>query len=46
MKYTKPEVAALGQAVRAIESTATSKNTPSQLDNGMYIKVPAYDLDE
>ncbi|MGD1079662.1 MAG: hypothetical protein ABR881_15170 [Candidatus Sulfotelmatobacter sp.] len=46
MNYTKPEVAVLGQAVRVIESTAPSKNTPSQLDNGMRIKVPAYDLDE
>ncbi len=46
MKYTKPEAAVLGQAVRVIESTAPQKNVTSTLDNGVRIKFPAYDLDE
>lgn len=47
MKYTKPEVAVLGQAVRVIESLG--KGTVGHLDGGQPPKIrfsPAYDLDE
>ena len=46
MKYTKPEVAVLGQAVSVIESQLTLKNK-SSVDGAIPPRAnPAYDLDE
>jgi hypothetical protein len=48
MNYTKPQVVALGPAVRVIEQTVPPSKTGSTSDGSNRPKIlnPAYDLDE
>ncbi|MGA8732877.1 MAG: hypothetical protein WB558_03050 [Terriglobales bacterium] len=47
MKYTKPEVAVLGEAVRVIEKFPNTKGITGQPDLlKSPVPNPAYDLDE